>query len=57
MRIFMGSYMELANPSKCTSYYLKRSEIKMGYQGQCSVSADGNVILIITIQVANINSH
>ena len=31
---------------------MKRSEIKMGGQGQCSVSADGNVILMITIQAA-----
>ena len=31
---------------------VKRCEIKMGGQGQWSVTADGNKILIITIQAA-----
>ena len=32
--------------------WVKRSEIKMGDQGLCSVTADGNTILIITSQAA-----
>ena len=32
---------------------MKRSEIKMDSQGQCSVSVDENVILMITIQDIN----
>ena len=32
--------------------WMKRIEIKMGGQGLCSVTADGNKILIITIQAA-----
>ena len=33
----------------------KRADIKMGGQGQCSVSADKNTILITTIQGAKLN--
>ena len=32
------------------------TEIKMGSQGWCSVSADENKILIITFQAQNINN-
>ena len=35
---------------------VKRCEIKMGGQGQWSVTADGNKILIITIQAAKHSS-
>ena len=32
--------------------WLKRSEIKMGSQGLCSVTADGNKTLMLTSQAA-----
>ena len=38
--------------NECSCQELKKSEIKMGSQGLCSVTADGNRILIITIQTA-----
>ena len=42
----------LVGPGVDTSLWVKRSEIKMGGQGLCTVTADGNKILIITCQAA-----
>ena len=48
----LGVKKERPRTKKRKKAWIKRSEIKMGGQGLCSVTADGNKILIITSQAA-----